>query len=195
MTHFEWTWERERQGDKLYSLWTRTQSPLLSSDLSSLLSSNWVTWYKGEKVIKDAKSIFQRRFHWRRRCRIVRSLFPRCRWKRECIKGNRRRQHAAYPADSWNEKVFPLFLSGRHKFLFPVVLWPLKTSFLDIFFRPFLNPRTLLHILVKGRTQTEESQYTQGNYTLSILFLLKTICKILNLNERNIPSSLKVLSH
>ena len=26
--------------------------------------------YKGEKVLKDAKSNFQQRFHWRRRCRI-----------------------------------------------------------------------------------------------------------------------------
>ena len=30
-----------------------------------------VTSYKGEKVSKDAKSIFQRGFQWRRRCRIV----------------------------------------------------------------------------------------------------------------------------
>ena len=30
-----------------------------------------VTSYKGEKVSKDAKSIFQRGFRWRRRCRIV----------------------------------------------------------------------------------------------------------------------------
>ena len=43
------TWERERQGDKFHSLslWTRTRSPLFSSDLTSLLSSNWVTWYRG----------------------------------------------------------------------------------------------------------------------------------------------------
>ena len=57
-----------------FSLWIRTWSPLFSSNLTSLLSSDWVTWYKGEKVLKDAKSISQRRFHWRRRCRIVRSL-------------------------------------------------------------------------------------------------------------------------
>ena len=57
-----------------FSVWNRTRSPVFSSHRTSLLSSNWVTWYKGEKVVKDAKSIFQRRFHWRRLCRIVRSL-------------------------------------------------------------------------------------------------------------------------
>ena len=70
MTNFELTGERERQGDTFCSLWTRTRSPLFSSHLTSLLSSNWVTWYKGEKVSK-----FHRRFHWRCRCRIVRSYF------------------------------------------------------------------------------------------------------------------------
>ena len=71
--NFELTWERERQGDKFYHLsgWTRTRSPLLSSKLTFPLSSNWVTWHKGEKVSKDAKSIFQQRFHWRRCCQIV----------------------------------------------------------------------------------------------------------------------------
>ena len=74
--NFELTWDRERQGDQLYYLsgWTRTRSPLFSSKLTSLLSSNWVTLYKGKKVSKDAKSIFQRRFHWRRCCQMVRSL-------------------------------------------------------------------------------------------------------------------------
>ena len=65
-----------------FSLWKRTRSPLFSSNRNSLLSSNWVTWYKREKVVKDSKSIFQRRFHWRRRCRIVRSLF----WGRRASK-------------------------------------------------------------------------------------------------------------
>ena len=37
---------------------------------------NWVTSYKGERVRKEAKSIFHRGFQWRRLCRIVsRSLF------------------------------------------------------------------------------------------------------------------------
>ena len=70
MTNFELTGERERQGDTFCSLWTRTRSPLFSSHLTSLLSSNWVTWYKREKVSK-----FHRRFHCRCRCRIVRSYF------------------------------------------------------------------------------------------------------------------------
>ena len=59
----------------LISLWTPTRSPLFSSNLTSFISNNWMTWYKGEKVSKDATSIFQQRFHWRRRSRIVRSLF------------------------------------------------------------------------------------------------------------------------
>ena len=29
-------------------------------------SSNWLTWYNGEKNSKNVKSIFQRHFHWRR---------------------------------------------------------------------------------------------------------------------------------
>ena len=33
-----------------------------------------MTLYEHEKVSKDAKSIFQQRFRWRPRCRIVRSL-------------------------------------------------------------------------------------------------------------------------
>ena len=44
-----------------FFIWNRTRSHLFSS----------MTWYKAEKVVKDAKSIFQRRFHWRRRCRKV----------------------------------------------------------------------------------------------------------------------------
>ena len=54
--NFELTWERERQGNKLYylSCWTRTRSPLFSSKLTSLLSSNWMTLYKSKKVSKDA---------------------------------------------------------------------------------------------------------------------------------------------
>ena len=35
-----------------FSLWIRTWSPLFSSNLTSLLSSDWVTWHKGEKVVK-----------------------------------------------------------------------------------------------------------------------------------------------
>ena len=58
------------------SLWTRVHgSPLFSSKLNSLLLSNCVTWYEGKKNWKDAKSIFQRRFHWRHRCRIFFGLF------------------------------------------------------------------------------------------------------------------------
>ena len=71
------SWHENWKGKALnftISVWTRTRSPLFSSNLTSLLSSNWPTRYKVEKVSEDVKSIFQRRFHWRRRCRIVRSL-------------------------------------------------------------------------------------------------------------------------
>ena len=55
-------------------LWTRTRPPLFSSNTFSVLSIHWATWYEGEKVWMDAKSIFQRRFYWRLCFRIVRSL-------------------------------------------------------------------------------------------------------------------------
>ena len=44
------------------SLWTRTRFLLFISNLSFLLSSNWVTWYKGAKVSNDTKSSFQLHF-------------------------------------------------------------------------------------------------------------------------------------
>ena len=75
--NFEWTWEWEWQGDKFFFLSLNSETvPSLQFhyNLTSLLSSNWVTWYKGEKVLKDTKSIFQQRFHWHRHCQNVRSL-------------------------------------------------------------------------------------------------------------------------
>ena len=56
---------------------------LFSSYLTSPPSSNWVAWLKGEKVLKDVKSIFQRRFHCCHLCRIVRSLMSKgqCTWQ------------------------------------------------------------------------------------------------------------------
>ena len=72
---FFFFWGRERQGHKFYHLCLDSgTAPLFSSNRNSLLSSDWVTWDNREVVLKGAKSIFQRRFHWRRRCRIVRSL-------------------------------------------------------------------------------------------------------------------------
>ena len=38
------------------SVWTRTRSPLFSSNLISLLSRNWMSWYNREKVSTDAAS-------------------------------------------------------------------------------------------------------------------------------------------
>ena len=43
------------------SFWIPTRFPFFSSNLTSQLSSNWVTWYNGEKVSKDMRSIFHRR--------------------------------------------------------------------------------------------------------------------------------------
>ena len=74
--NFKFTWERGRQGDKFYHLCQnsgRVRSPLFSSNPNSLLLSNWASWNNHGKKWKDAKSIFQRRFHGRRRCRIVSS--------------------------------------------------------------------------------------------------------------------------
>ena len=74
--NFKFTWERGRQGDKFYHLCQnsgRVRSPLFSSNPNSLLLSNWASWNNHEKTWKYAKSIFQRRFHERRRCRIVSS--------------------------------------------------------------------------------------------------------------------------
>ena len=56
------------------SVRTRAWSLLFSSNPNSLLLSNWAPWKNRGKKWKDAKSIFQRRFHGCHRCRIVRSL-------------------------------------------------------------------------------------------------------------------------
>ena len=73
--NFRVFWGRERQGDKFYHLCLNSgAAPLFSSTINSLVLSNWVTKDNREMVWKDAESIFQRHFHGRRRCRIVRSL-------------------------------------------------------------------------------------------------------------------------
>ena len=76
MTKFlSFFWERERQGDKFYYLCLNSgAAPLFSSNINSLLFSNWSTWDNREMVWKHAESFSQRPVNWRRRCRIVRSL-------------------------------------------------------------------------------------------------------------------------
>ena len=69
MTNFELTGERERQGNTFCSLWTRTRSPLFSSNLTSILQ---VTGRLGIRAKRF--QIFQRGFHLRCCCRIIRSL-------------------------------------------------------------------------------------------------------------------------
>ena len=134
MTNFELTGERERQGDTFCSLWTRTRSPLFSSHLTSLLSSNWVTWYKGEKVSK-----FHRRFHWRCRCRIVRSYF--------FIEGGKGNASKAIgvctqPTRQTPETRMSFHHSSEFGTSFNSQLFSdlFKTSFLDIFFSPLPKP-------------------------------------------------------
>ena len=53
--NFTLTWERGRQGDKHYYDPTIY---LYSSNVHSLLLTNWVTWYKGQKVRNEEKSTF-----------------------------------------------------------------------------------------------------------------------------------------
>ena len=66
------------------SVWTRARSPLFSSSQNPLLLNNRANWDNRENFKKDAKSMFQWRFHGRRRCRIIRSLFTRKRhWKNQ----------------------------------------------------------------------------------------------------------------
>ena len=73
--NFKFTWERERRSDKFNHLCQNLgrRSLLFSSKLNFLLLSNWAPWNNRKKECKDGKSTFQRRFHERRRCRIVRS--------------------------------------------------------------------------------------------------------------------------
>jgi len=56
------------------SVWTRARVPSLHFHLKFPFLSNRATWDNREIVSKYAKCIFQRRFHGRRGCRIVRSL-------------------------------------------------------------------------------------------------------------------------
>ena len=73
--NFKFFWGRERQGDKFYHLCLNSgAAPLFSSNINSLLFSNWSTWDNREMVWKHAESFFQRPVNGRRRCRIVRSL-------------------------------------------------------------------------------------------------------------------------
>ena len=53
---------------------TWARSPLFGFSQNPLLLSNKANWDNREKVENDAKSVFQRSFHGRRRSRIVRSL-------------------------------------------------------------------------------------------------------------------------
>ena len=67
------------------SVWTRARPPLFSSNINSLLLSNWATWGNREMVWKDAETIFQWRFHGRRRCGIVRSLEIPYWWRNDVL--------------------------------------------------------------------------------------------------------------
>ena len=74
--NFKFTWERERQGNKFYHLCLNSGAvpSLQLQHQNSLILRNGANWDNREKVWKAAKSVFQRPFHGRRRCRILRSL-------------------------------------------------------------------------------------------------------------------------
>ena len=104
--NFKFFWGRERQGDKFYHLCLNSDAaPLFSSNINSLLLSNWTTWDNREMVWKDAESIFQRGFHGRRRCRIVRQRGRR-RLRKRHLKSESRylKLYCAYSIsfNSWN---------------------------------------------------------------------------------------------
>ena len=62
--NFKFTWEREQQGDKFYHLCQNSGAvPSLQVQPKLPSFSNWDPWNNREKKRKDAKSIFQRRFH------------------------------------------------------------------------------------------------------------------------------------
>ena len=77
------------------SVWIRAWSPLFSSNQNSLLLTNRENWDNRENVLKDAKSIFQRLFHGRRRFRIVSSLITKLR---------RRQQRKRQKSNRFNEQ-------------------------------------------------------------------------------------------
>ena len=81
--NFKFTWELERQANKFYHLCLNLgvfpSLHLQPKFPSQFFLSNWATWgIAKKKKRRDAKSIFQERFHGRLRCRIVRSLNVRC---------------------------------------------------------------------------------------------------------------------
>ena len=74
--NFKFTWEREPQGDKFYHLCLNSVVvPLFSSNQNSPLLSKGRIGIIAKKFKRMRSLIFQRRFHGRRRCRIVSSLF------------------------------------------------------------------------------------------------------------------------
>ena len=73
--NFKFFWGRERQAHKFYHFCLNLDAvPSLHLQPKFPFLSNWATWDNREKKWKDAKAIFQGRFHGRPRCRIVRSL-------------------------------------------------------------------------------------------------------------------------
>ena len=127
------------------SLWTRAQSPLFSSNLATIPSSIWVTWCKSEKVSKDAKSIFPHRFHWCRRCRIVRP-------PKGSLSNNE---------DGGSQNITRKMNLRRFK-LYRAYLEPLNSSNLGDFFRRLSTSSTKRRI---GRFHVVVMQYTSKKCT------------------------------
>ena len=64
-------------GTKLHICLNSARSPIFRSNLNCLLSCKRVTWDNRQIVWTNARSVFQRRFHSRCRCRMVRSEITR----------------------------------------------------------------------------------------------------------------------
>ena len=62
--------------NSIIPLWTWERFFFFSSNRNSFLFSNRMTWDNRGIVWKAEKSIFQGRFHGRRRCRIASSVLP-----------------------------------------------------------------------------------------------------------------------
>ena len=107
------------------SVWTRAWPPLFSSNINSLLLSNWATLKNREMVWKNAESIFQGRFHGRHRCLIVRSLI--CTRKTGVTKtGNGQREQA------WEMRKWKIGKQNQP--------WTLALSVISFFFFFFIFP-------------------------------------------------------
>ena len=81
--------------NSIISVWTRARVPSLQFQKFLSFLFNMAVWDNFLTVSKDKKPIFLRRFHGRRRCRVVRSLLFS---KRTAIKRNLRSKDTGFDA-------------------------------------------------------------------------------------------------